>query len=143
MQDAESYANGIKRLDTILNGTVTGYRYTVNEDVGAQYISTIKRKYELLFENAEIYTGMAYWLSSSGVNVDSDCAYFSLGTVYEEGETGLVDLNMYTFDSDGKFRDFGFGVRPVISLESGIKAIDVPKIQDQTNPSWGGIIEEN
>ena len=122
-----------------LTGTVTGYYYTVNgeADEGARYVNTDEETYKLIFNDADLGTGGAYWLSSPGVLADSDIAYFGPGTVGIDGGLGYVYCGYYMFYSDGGDTAYGYGVRPVVSLESGVQASDVPKISDQKNPSWG------
>ena len=122
-----------------LTGTVTGYYYTVNgeADEGAPYVNTDEETYKLIFNDTDIGTGGAYWLSSPGVYANSDYAVFGSGAVSIDGGLGNVDCGC-SFDSNGFDSDDGFGVRPVVSLESGVQASDVPKIADQTNPPWGG-----
>ena len=123
-----------------LTGTVTGYYYTVNgeADEGAPYVNTDEETYKLIFNDTDYGTGGAYWLSSPGVGAYSDHAFFGPGAVGIDGGLGRVGCGYYAFDSYGNDGGDGFGVRPVVSLESGVQASDVPKIADQTNPPWGG-----
>ena len=119
-----------------LTGTVTGYYYSVNGEAeeGAPYVNTDEETYKLIFNDTDYGTGGAYWLSSPGVYANSDYAYFAPGAVDMDGGLGRVYCG-YSFSSDGAGNDFGCGVRPVVSLESGVQASDVPKISDSTNPS--------
>ena len=42
-----------------------------------------------------------------------------------------------TFGSNRYVNDYGFGVRPVVSLESGVLEKDVPKLDTApTEPEW-------
>ena len=124
-----------------LTGTVTGYYYTVNgeADEGAPYVNTDEETYKLIFNDTDYGTGGAYWLSSPGVSASSYSAYFGPGAVYINRGLGYVFCGGDAFGSNGGGDGFyGYGVRPVVSLESGVQASDVPKIADQTNPPWGG-----
>lgn len=77
-----------------------------------------------------------------GVSAHSGNAYFgpSAAYIYSGEDFGNVDCNGNTFASygNGYWHDDYFGVRPVISLETRVLEEDVPKIPEQTNPSWGG-----
>ena len=123
-----------------LSGTVTGYWYTVNGEAeeGAPYVNTNEKTYQLIFNDTDYGTGGAFWLSSPGVGAYSDLADFGPGAVSIVGGLGDVGCGDDTFGSDGNDGGGGFGVRPVVSLESGVQASDVPKIADQKNPPWGG-----
>ena len=123
-----------------LTGTVTGYNYTVNgeADEGAPYVNTDEETYKLIFNDTDYGIGGAYWLSSPGVYAYSGYAAGGPGAVFLAGGLGHVGCGYGTFASNGYDGERGFGVRPVVSLESGVQALDVPKIVDQVNPSWGG-----
>lgn len=122
-----------------LTGTVTGYYYAVNgaPSEGAPYVSANEKAYELIFNGAEYGTGGAYWLSSPGVLAYSYYAGFGPGAVNIGGGIGLVGSGSGTFTSDGYDGEGGFGVCPVVSLESGVREIDVPKLDEApTEPEW-------
>ena len=122
-----------------LTGTVTGYFYAVNgaPSEGAPYVSANEKAYELIFNGAEYGTGGAYWLSSPGVFANSDVAGFGPGAVDIDGGVGVVFSGYDTFYSYDEDYGDGFGVRPVVSLESGVREIDVPKLDEApTEPEW-------
>ena len=134
IDDGEGFAN--------LTGTVTGYEYTVNEEAaeGAPYVNTDEKTYNLIFNPND---GINYWLSSPGVYAGSDYAgsgyaNFGPGAVYVDRGLGHVGCDVYTFRSSGHYFGSGFGLRPIVYLESGVQASDVPKIEEQENPSWEG-----
>ena len=118
-----------------LSVTVTAYWYVVNgeADEGAPYVTANEDIYNLIFKGVE----GAYWLSSPGVYAVSGGAAFGPGVVYIGGGLGNVDSGGDVFDSDGGGGGFGFGVRPVVSLESGVLEKDVPKLDTApTEPEW-------
>lgn len=59
------------------------------------------------------------WLSSPGVNANSDNANFGPGAVNIDGGLGNVNCGNNTFNSNGNDNDNGFGVRPVASINCG------------------------
>ena len=69
----------------------------------------------------------SYWLASSGVGAGSSDAGFGPGGVYDGG----VDAGCVVFLSDGDWFADGFGVRPVVYLESNITVEDLHKIDGQ------------
>lgn len=122
-----------------LTGTVTGYIYAVNgaPSEGAPYVSANEKAYELIFNGEEYGTGGAYWLSSPGVRAYSDFANFGPGVVTVGGSLGRVYSGGNMFNSNGFGYDLGYGVRPVVSLNLGVREIDVPKLDEApTEPEW-------
>ena len=69
----------------------------------------------------------SYWLASPAVDADSDVAGFGPGGV----AYGSVYAGYYLFDSYGNWNAGGFGVRPVVYLESNITVEDLHKIDGQ------------
>ena len=69
----------------------------------------------------------SYWLASPAVGAGSSLAGFGLGDVYDGG----VDAGCVVFLSDGDWFADGFGVRPVVYLESNITVEDLHKIDGQ------------
>ena len=61
-------------------------------------------------------TNYGYWLASRGVYAYSDCACFGPGSVYRGRAGSYYNL----FFSYGNARNFGFGLRPLVSLTSEI-----------------------
>ena len=69
----------------------------------------------------------SYWLASSGVDADSSIAGFGPGDV----DSGDVCSDNVLFVSYGDWYANGFGVRPVVYLESNITVEDLHKIDGQ------------
>ena len=117
------------RVGTI-SDKVTGYWYTVNASAGngAPYVTLENQRiYNMLFNDAEYGSGGAYWLSSRGVAAGPGRAFFGPGAVYTEVGLGYVLSSGDTFLSNGGEDGHGFGVRPVVSLESNVTNEQVPK----------------
>lgn len=160
----ESWLNG--KQQTTVTGTVNGYYYAVelkNNDVGKiksiereiaklattqtnikVAISTLpatsveltnERIYNMLFDNVEFQQGAAYWLASRGGYVFSDYAFFGPGVVYDGG--GRVYAGTFNMFYSGGY-EYGdcAGVRPVVSLKSGITEKEVPRIGNKTEERW-------
>ena len=128
--DALGSGEGVSNL----SGTVTGYYYTVNASAGenAPYVTVDEKAYDIIFKGNGVY-----WLSSPGVYAYSDYAYFRPGAVRFNGGPSCVVSGYVTFDSNGNGYGVGFGVRPVVSLESGVLEKDVPKLDTApTEPEW-------
>lgn len=124
-----------------------GYAFIVStEDMEGVPAPIVKmentRIYDMIFNDTEYGSGGAYWLSSRGVYAYSGDAYYGPGAVVIKRGLCFAEsgFSMFGSDSGGVAykRGDGFGVRPVVALESGVKASDVPKIADQTNQPWGG-----
>ena len=69
----------------------------------------------------------SYWLASPAVSADYDSARFGPGGVV----IGGVFADNYLFYSNGNWRAYSFGVRPVVYLESNITVEDLHKIDGQ------------
>lgn len=74
-----------------------------------------------------------YWLASRAVDVSSNLAHFFVRDV----GNGDVDA-YYLFDSCGYSYPLYYGVRPVVSLESGVTVDDLQILGEQQEPSWDG-----
>ena len=145
----EDYLNsqitGNIEQDRGVSGKVDGYCYTVNGKMeeNAPYVTlSYERMYDMIFNDTENGTGGGYWLSSRGISATSaGGVYFGLGNVRTYNNCSCVFNGWLMFESNtyGSVNEYelGFGIRPVVSLESGVKAEDVPKMADQVNPSWG------
>ncbi len=110
-----------KKAGDPVNGTAYMLLYTENAVV--EQGSTV---YDLLFKgttSSENYA-KSYWLASPGVIVDSVVAYFGPGYVYRGGARSGYAL----FYSNGRWRARELGVRPVISLQSGVSVDDIKVI---------------
>lgn len=117
-----------------LSGTVTGYFYTVNASLGesAPYVTANEKTYDIIFKGNGIY-----WLSSPGVRAYPDGTGFGPGAVGIDEGLGSVVSGIDAFNSYGFDGGNGFGVRPVVSLESGVLEKDVPKLDTApTEPEW-------
>ena len=115
--------------------TVTGYAYIaktsemtlpdgLDEYLGEKIVETNTIKYDLLFKDATYETSGAYWLSSPGVSEYDGYAIFGPGAVYFVGGVNLADSVFYSFDSSGGVYLNGFGLCPVVSLESEVRPED-------------------
>lgn len=64
----------------------------------------------------------AVWLACRDVDSNSDNSYFNVGVLFSVGSIGYCDFGGY---SDGNVICFSLpcGVRPVVSLESGLKVV--------------------
>ena len=114
-----------------ISGTVDGYYYTVNgeKEEGAPYVTQENQRiYNMLFNDTEYGSGGEYWLSSRGVAADSNRARFGPGAVFTKDGLDLAYSCCYMFYSDGREYGDGFGVRPVVSLESNVTNEQVPRI---------------
>ena len=123
----------------LTNEKVTGYAYIIRdgndnvsemplpEEVKEKIINTSSTKYDLLFKNATYETSGAYWLSSPGVGEGGGRAYFGPGAVYVYAGMSIAVLGA-TFYSNGNVLYRGCGLCPVVSLESGVRTEDVPKV---------------
>ena len=134
-----SWLNGKKT--TSVKGEVDGYYYSVNPKVAddAPSVTVNDRIFKMLFENTD-YTsstkgGRRYWLASRSVGSDSDYAGFCLGAAYARDGVSRAG-SYYVFYSDGIGDDYGFAVRPVVSLKSSVTNSQVQKITDKTEDTW-------
>ena len=131
----EGWLNG--KTQTTVSGEVTGYSYSVNSKIAddAPSVTVNDRVYKMLFENAEVDTGKAYWLASRSVCDDSSNAFFCLSMAVIEDDVSVAGYwNM--FYSDGRENDGRAAVRPVVSLKSNVTNTQVPKIADKTEETW-------
>ena len=80
----------------------------------------------------------SYWLASPAVNAYSGGAGFGPGDVFG----GYVVSDGGLFGSDGYWRAFSFGVRPVVYLESNITVEDLHKIDGQEE-DWSAYSNSN
>ena len=136
-----SWLNG--KTKTLVSGKSEGYAYTVNSkmDENAPSVTVNDRIFKMLFENTEIdfekptKGGRRYWLASRSVSSDSGNAYFCLGAAGTDG--GVSYAGSYSmFSSDGSELNYGFAVRPVVSLKSSVTNSQVQKITDKTEDTW-------
>ena len=96
--------------------------------------------YNILFNGttAEPYS-KSYWLASPGVVVGSDYAAFAPGCVYNgraaAGGDGL-------FGSNGVRYALSLAVRPVVSLKSEIKGLEIERDVASTSDIWDGKVPD-
>ena len=131
----EGWLNG--KTQTTVSGEITAYNYSVNSKMAddAPSVTVNDRVYKMLFENAELNTGKAYWLASRSVFDDSSDAIFCLSLARFVGDvSGAGYWGM--FDSDGGEGGNCAAVRPVVSLKSNVTNTQVPKIADKTEETW-------
>ena len=128
-------------LKTLVSGKSEGYYYTVNSKVGegAPSVTVNDRIFKMLFENTD-YTsptkgGRRYWLASRSVSSDSGVAFFCLGMARTNGGVSYA-CGRCMFYSFGDECDYGFAVRPVVSLKSSVTNSQVQKITDKTEDTW-------
>ena len=100
---------------TTANLTETYYYYIADTNMVSEDICN------KFFNTGDKY----YWLASRAVNVDSGNAHFCVR--YVRG--GYVDAGNL-FDSYGVSNSYGYGVRPVVYLKSGITVDDVQMLGD-------------
>ena len=113
--------------------TSNAYYYTGNNSLLKTATNT--RAYETIFFKNQ--TKKYNWLASRSVFVDSGFAGFCGGHV-RDGSAGM-DYNV--FYSDGSdVSDYGFAVRPVVSLKSDVTTDTIPKIADQKEQDWSGFL---
>ncbi len=118
-----------------VSGTCDGYFYSGDAE-GLQTNTTTNQKtgarlYEMIFGDTDT---KYFWLASRGVRAGSSNAFFGPGAVVGGGAYSCGDL----FDSDGYEGVASAGVRPVVSLESGITEATVKIIEDQPRENWAG-----
>ena len=136
-----SWLNG--KTKTLVSGKSEGYYYTVNSKMGggAPSVTVNDRIFKMLFENTEFNFekpttgGRRYWLASRSVRSASDFACFCLGTACTYGG-GSYAGSGNVFASFGREDDYGFAVRPVVSLKSSVTNSQVQKITDKTETTW-------
>ena len=136
-----SWLNG--KTKTLVSGKVDGYAYTVNSkmDENASSVTVNDRIFKMLFENTEIdfekptKGGRRYWLASRSVSSDSGVAFFCLGMARTNGGVSYA-CGRCMFYSFGDECDYGFAVRPVVSLKSSVTNSQVQKITDKTEDTW-------
>ena len=131
----EGWLNG--KTQTTVSGEVTAYCYSVNSKIAddAPSVTVNDRVYKMLFENAEVDTGKAYWLASRSVRGVSSDAYFCLSMAGIGGDVSLAG-RWVMFYSDGSEIVNRAAVRPVVSLKSNVTNTQVPKIADKTEETW-------
>ena len=110
---------------TQVNLESTYYYYYADDMLDAGSLS--QRIYNKFFNTEDNY----YWLASRSVSVYSNYAYFNVGYV-NNGYVGASNL----FDSDGIESYLYFGVRPVVTLKSGVTKDNVKILAEQTEPTW-------
>ena len=103
----------------------TYYYYYANDMLDAGSLS--QRIYNKFFNTGDNY----YWLASRSVNVDSYSADFDVGRVV----SGDVDARRL-FSSYGYGGSICCGVRPVVTLKSGVTKDNVKILAEQTEPTW-------
>ena len=136
-----SWLNG--KTKTLVSGKSEGYAYTVNSkmDENAPSVTVNDRIFKMLFENTEIdfekptKGGRRYWLASRSVSSDSGVAFFCLGMARTNGGVSYA-CGRCMFYSFGDECDYGFAVRPVVSLKSSVTNSQVQKITDKTEDTW-------
>ena len=124
-------ALGLKEISEIpeeyyttgITGTSYGYAYGSASAPNSE-IGVTKTIYNMLFKGTEDYDEKPYWLASLGVFVDSSGAAFGPGAVY----VGIIYRGFDLFYSGGRELNFGFAVRPVVSLKSGVTVDDIQVI---------------
>ena len=129
----ENYmGTGTKRVGDIVTQDAYWYSY---EDAGVT-TSDSDVLYNLLFKGTTDADNFAksYWLASPGAFVDSHDADFGPGAVVY----GNVFCGGYGFNSGGIFSANRLGVRPVVSLKSGItkSQLAVTSYEYKTEDIW-------
>ena len=127
--------------ETTVSGTVDAYWYTVNSKVADDAPSVTlenTRAYEMLFNNAELYSGKYCWIASRRVNAYSSQAAFGLGFLYLGKNTGVAHVNgcYGMFSSDWCEVGAYCAVRPVVVLKANVTEDKIPKIDDKTEETW-------
>ena len=113
--------------------TSNAYYYIGNNSLLKTATNT--RAYETIFFKNQ--AKKCNWLASRSVGSSSDFAFFCLGTAgTRDGVSCAGSYGM--FDSLGSERNYGFAVRPVVSLKSDVTTDIIPKIADQEEQDWSG-----
>ena len=116
---------GVTDTTTQASLTSTYYYYYAGDMLDAGSLS--QRIYNKFFNTEDNY----YWLASRSVNVYSAIAYFNVGDVYY-GDVVAIDL-FYSHGNEG----YGYyGVRPVVTLKSGVAKDNIKILAEQTEPTW-------
>ena len=116
---------GVTDTTTQASLTSTYYYYYAGDMLDAGSLS--QRIYNKFFNTEDNY----YWLASRSVYVNSYYAYFYVGAVYN-GDVDARDL----FNSLGcEYYDY-CGVRPVVTLKSGVAKDNIKILAEQTEPTW-------
>ncbi len=131
----QSYTDQYASPEDYLAGKRSNFSKTSNVYRYKGYESLLKtatntRAYETIFfkKKKKKYN----WLASRSVGVRSDYAGLCVGDV-NYGGAGVYNNVFY---SNGFGSDYGFAVRPVVSLKSDVTTDIIPKIADQEEQDW-------
>ncbi len=137
----DQYASPEDYPGTKSNFSKTSNAYGYKGNNSLLKTATNTRAYETIFFKNQAKKWN--WLASRSVYVRSDCAIFCVGRV-RGGDAGMHGSVFY---SDGSGSDYGFALRPVVSLKSDVTTDTIPKIADQEEQDWsrfsGGGIRES
>ena len=127
----ESWVNG--QTQTTVSGTVTAYYYSINSHNTPTVTMSNTRQYNMLFENVQLGTGKAYWVSSLGIlSGDYNFAGYGLFRVIN-GYPEALSL----FDShQGNESTDACAVRPVVILKPEVTKDQIPRIADRIETNW-------
>ena len=127
----ETWLNG--KQTTTVKGKTTAYAFGIGEEEGMIQIANTRAK-SMLFNNIELGTGKPYWLSSRGKGAISgtNISFFGLGVVINLDGITNAWTGLDTFSSEGKQGEYGFSVRPVVTLKSNITKNEIARIPDKT-----------
>ena len=103
----------------------TYYYYYADDMLDAGRLS--QRIYNKFFNTEDNY----YWLASRSVRVDSNFAAFNVSYV----RSGYVDANNLFYSLGFEGINY-YGVRPVVTLKSGVTKDNVKILAEQTEPTW-------
>ena len=126
----DQYASPEDYPGTKSNFSKTSNAYGYEGNNSLLKTATNTRAYETIFFKNQ--TKKWNWLASRSVVVGSDYAGFCVGVVVGGGAGMSNDV----FRSDGDASDYGFAVRPVVSLKSDVTTDTIPKIADQEEQDW-------
>ena len=129
-------ALGLEEVEAGHEEKGTAYYYSIGSESNPNAEMGVDSAiYEMLFKGTESYNNKPYYLASSGVDVSSgSIADFGPGAV-DEGSVGCGDY--FFFDSSGSEVGNRFGVRPVVSLKSDVKASQLKVISGSRGEDWG------
>ena len=135
----ESWLGG--QQQTTVSGNVTGYSFEITnetEGIAALPITNTRAK-NMLFDNIEINTGKAYWLSSKGTLFNEAQEFVSFGLYcVSNNNVGLMnsEYGYSNFVSIGAIFGVNLSVRPVVILKPDITKEQVGKIADKVEETW-------
>ena len=139
----ESYPNEVsEQIGTEVQANSYNYDITDEDGLNYNYLKSLgasisERGYNMLFDKTthEKYS-KSYWLASGAKDKYFDNISFGIGAVH-----GGNVFNSYSelFISTGRWKAYGFAVRPLVVLKPNVTVEDIHKIEDQLEKEWNTV----